>query len=343
MKIYSINKKQHSIYGTIGAIFIATAHFFIYHMPMQNVMKDMLLFVEVAACKSFTLAANNLEIPTSTLSRRIAALEKSLGVRLFNRNSRHVELTDPGKTFFERCDSIVSEAHAAREALTTASKTISGKIRLAAPPDFCLYCSAILIDFARLYPDISLEVQLQQSWVDIIGDAYDLNIRVGDMPSSNLVARKLNEFSSALYASPKLLETYATPQHPNDLLDIPTIRISRGTLWKLHKEDETVIIAPNSSFTVNSITLVADLTTAGLGVAELGTGLGDDFMKEGLLVPILPDWHLPSIPVYAVTASKDIPNRVSLFIDFLSKRLQSVVPLATLQQAQRHRKVALRS
>lgn len=288
-------------------------------------MKDMIYFVEVATCKSFTQAANNLEIPASTLSRRIAAYEKNLGVRLFNRNSRKVELTESGKTFFERCDYIVNESYLAKEELTSASKTISGKIRLATPADFCLYCGDMLIDFAKAYPDISLEIQSQETWVDLIGGPFDINIRVGDMPSSNLVARKLNEFNSSLYASPALLEQYPLPKHPNDLLELPSVRVHRNTLWKLQKGSKTVIIAPRSRFTANSIALLTEFATAGLGVAELGNGLGDSLVSDGQLIRVLPDWQLPSISVYAVTASKEIPTRIALFIDYLSKRLQGVM------------------
>ena len=287
-------------------------------------MKDMLFFVEVATCKSFTQAANNLDIPTSTLSRRIAAYEKYLGVRLFNRNSRRVELTESGKAFFDRCEYIVNESYQAKEELTTASKTISGKIRLATPADFCLYCGDIIIDFAKEYPDISLEIQSQEAWVDLISGPFDINIRVGDMPSSNLVARKLNEFNSSLYASPKLFERYPVPKHPNDLLALPTVRVNRNTLWKLQKGSKTIIIAPRSRFTANSISLLTEFATAGLGVGELGSGLGKSLVEEGRLVHVLPDWQLPSISVYAVTASKETPTRVSLFIDFLSKKLQAL-------------------
>lgn len=288
-------------------------------MP-KNLLTDMPLFVEVARRKSFTLAAEVLNMPDSTVSRRISALEKELGVRLLNRNSRNVEMTESGREFFEYCENIVAEAAAARDLLLDNAKTPSGRVRVSLRNDIYLsYLSEAFLEFARKWADIQLHTVFNQYWIDLLTEPFDLDIRVGnEMPSSALVARRLGCARPALYAAPALLADHPAPAVPADLDRIPVVGlVSAGDQLKLTRagQTETVTLRLTHQFTCACACL--NFALAGLGLILLSPRQAEPHLKTGSLVRLLEDWDPPGEDVYLVAASNWVPRRVRLFMEHL--------------------------
>lgn len=293
---------------------------------MDRMLRDIPFFVEVAKTKSFTIAAENMDVPISTLSRRITSMEKDLGVRLFNRNTRNVELTESGKSFFENCSFILTEVENARERLLQNLKSPRGRVRISLPGDiFHTYMRGVLSRFAAQYPDIELEVHFSSRWVDLMTEPFDLEVRVGVLPDSGLKARKLATVYPAVYASRKLMEFYPMPQKPEDLKNIPCIILDvQGNTWELNKEKVRKVISVPTAHVVNNMGLVMEFLTAGLGAACLVAPFANIIEESHELVRLLPDWVGPDLDVSIVMASSQVPLRVRLFADFLANHFSSM-------------------
>lgn len=284
---------------------------------LNRLLRDLPLFVEVAKQKNFTRAADVLEMPLSTISRRIQALEKELGVPLFYRSARKVELTESGKAFFERCGFIMAEAEAAWEELARNMKTPAGRVRISVPADiYHVYLRGAFGSFAAQWPGIQLYVNFSQRWVDLLSEPYDLDIRIGPLPDSNLKARKLVTLRPALYASPKLLEFYPAPEKPADLSKLPCI-IAHNGVWVMSKGEQTESVSVHPAHVVNSGGIALELALAGLGVTWLVPVIASRYEESGELVPLLPGWTYPSADINIVMASSQVPKRVRLFVEHL--------------------------
>ncbi len=286
---------------------------------MKNLLRDMPLFVEVARQKNFTAAADILEMPVSTLSRRIAAMEKHLGLPLFNRNSRNVELTDSGKIFYERCDFIVADALDALDAVTQNMNKPSGWVRFSVPGDvYMSFFADSLSAFAKKWPEIHLSIHFSDRAVDLLTEPFDLDLRVGDLPDSSLKARRIASGRPAIYASPKLLEKYFVPKKPEDLKKLPCITYSQwGSTWNLSKNGKNVAVSLQPVHAFNSFIAPLNFILNGSGLASLPPKLANPIVKKGELVQVLPDWHLPTINAYLVMASSQVPRQVRLLIEHL--------------------------
>ena len=173
---------------------------------LLEVLPDMVLFVAVAKAESFTRAARALAMPVSTVSRRLGEMETRLGVQLLTRTTRQVVLTDIGAIYFERCRAIVDAAEAAQAELQGQSAVPRGRLRISATADFALtYLTPVFEEFATRFPEVSFELDLTPRSVDLVAENFDVAIRMGQLPDSQLVARKLGASARGLYASPAYL------------------------------------------------------------------------------------------------------------------------------------------
>src|SRR6267154_2495624 len=259
----------------------------------------MRLFVEVARTKSFRRAADALDMPNSTLSRHIAELEKTIGLRLLHRSTRKVELTEAGEVYFKRCQSIVEEARIAHESLLDVVERPTGTLRVSMPADLATdYLAPIIADFAKTYPLIAFEFDLSPRLVDLQTEPFDLAIRIGPPPT-----------------------------HPNDL-DRHVVCIVQGATRlgevarTFHRGDESVDVMIGTRFAMNSVALSRALAVGGVGLAVLNNVLALDDVTLRRLVRVLPDWRLAPVQVHAVTETRLLPARTRLFIDFLKARLR---------------------
>ena len=286
-------------------------------------LHSMELFAEVAKARSFSRAALVLGLPKSTLSRRVAELERSVGLSLLNRSTRKMELTGAGELYLERCLRIVEEAQVAHEELQALTATPSGLLRINMPATFATDVMAeILLGFARRHPEVAFHVNLASlEHADRVAEPCDLTIKIGELPDSSRIARTLGALRVVLYASEAYLLTHGSPAHPSELAGHECIGFraqdnGASTRWQLVRGDERVSVMPGSRFSVNDAGMARRLAMLGAGIAALG-GDQTELESSGGLRRVLPEWSLGPFPVHVVTETRLLPARARAFVDYL--------------------------
>ncbi|WP_319466818.1 LysR family transcriptional regulator [uncultured Pseudodesulfovibrio sp.] len=291
---------------------------------VQKFLNDVPLLVEVAKQKSFTKAAETLGIGVSTLSRRIKLLEERMGVQLFYRDTRNVELTDNGSYLLDRCGFILEETQKAYDSVVMNMQKPSGLIRVCIFRD--LYerlLKQTILDFATSWPDIQIELTFVEHPVDMRTAPYDVAFFLGQSVAPSLVAQKLLTIEPHLYASPALLEQYPIPDEPTDLHRLPCIVLQRfGCRWPMHNGNKQVVVEVEPHYIFSSVGVCLDFALAGHGVAMIREGDAEPDEKAGRLVRVLPEWSAGFVhDVSMVTGSSQLPRRVRLFMDHILSHL----------------------
>lgn len=286
---------------------------------MKDLFRDLPIFVEVGRQMSFSRAAERLEMPLATLSRRIAALEKSLGLPLFWRGPRKIEFTENGRQFYGRLKPIVAEVEAAREELLESNQAPQGPVRFSAQTDIYQdYLTGVPAAFAARWPGVSLYGQYSDRWVDLRSEPFDVEIRNMPVADSTLVSRRLASGRPGLYGAPGFLEKIKAPVRPAELAEIPCIILAqRGFNWELSKSDELEKVSVRAAHTVGGMRMALELCLAGLGLAPLATFVAKPHEAKGELVKVLPDWSLPETEINLVMANRKQPKRIRLFVEYL--------------------------
>jgi DNA-binding transcriptional LysR family regulator len=258
----------------------------------MELLNDMALFVEVANTLSFRRAADATGVPNSTLSRRISALEKAIGLRLLHRTTRRVELTEAGQIYYERSRRIVEEARMAHEQLGQLLAQPSGVLRASLPVDFAtIYMAPLIAEFARRYPGIAFDFDLTPRRVDLVSEPFDVAIRMGELTDSNLIARLLARLPVGVYASPRYLEVSGEPAQASDLAQHECLSFPRAGKWVLHRGADTVEVEVGGRFLINSVGMLRRLATLDLGVILLPEEIAADDVAAGRLLRVLPSWQ----------------------------------------------------
>lgn len=293
---------------------------------MNPLFRDMPLFVEVARNKSFSRAAARLDMYTSTLSRRIAALEKEVGVPLFLRTTRNVELTTGGKLLLERCEFLLAEADYALESVVGNMTRPAGPVRVSLfEYSYHAVLKGVFTGFAAKWPDVQLSVTFNDRPVDLLSEPYDVDFRVGPLPDSTLVARRVLTVEPQIFASPALLERYPMPEKPEDLATMPCLVLNRiGSAWRLHRGREQVVCSVRPRHVFSSISLCQEFVLAGQGVALLRKHLAVEDVKAGRLVRLLPEWTGTRHELFMVRAPGQPPKRVQVFMDYMGEFFDSL-------------------
>lgn len=280
-------------------------------------LDDALIFTRVVECHSFTQAAQSLGMQKSTVSRRIALLEERLGVRLLNRTTRKLRLTEVGQAYYERCRQIMLDFAEAEQAVMQLQQAPSGLLRITAPIEFGqLFLGRVLGEFMRQYPQISAEVELTSRDVDPLEEGVDIAIQVGQPRDSTLIARKLFESRRRLCASPAYLAQHGTPRTVQELaghraLHLP---VDSPRHWPLLGEN----IACQRVLACNNITLAREAALAGAGIVALPVMISEAAVQDGELIELLPEARLSTGELYAVYPSRRFQAmKVKAFLDFL--------------------------
>ena len=283
---------------------------------------DLLLFARIVAEGSFSRAAERLSMPKSTLSRRITALEAQLGERLLLRTTRKLVVTDFGNVVLSHAQQVTSEVEATLALTQQRQVQPSGRLRVSMPADFANETmTALITRFLQQYQAISLELDLSQRRVDIIGENFDLAIRMGSLPDdASLAARQLAMFSAAMYAAPSYLEQHGEPQEPEALMEHQTLRLlarnAEPALWRLKNGTQSWEGIPPGIATANSPEMLRRLALAGLGITLISEHFAQCHLRDGSLIRILPDWHAPEYNAWAVFPGRRLmPARTRVFID----------------------------
>lgn len=290
-----------------------------------SALHDVVLFVEVARTRSFSAAGRNLGVSNPTLSRRIAAMEERFRVRLFDRTTRRVELTDAGQRYFDRCAHLADEARLADEALRDDAEQPGGHLRLSMPVDLGVhFIGPALHEFARRHPRITFELDLSPRRRDLVGEPVDVAFRLGAVAGDQLVVRRIGWVTQPLFAAPSYLEARGHPGAPADLVRHECILLPGPRLeatWQLANGPQSAQVTVQGRFATNNVGMMKMLAERGSGIAALQPALALEALDRGRLQPVLPGWELSRLPLYAVTTSHLQPVRARLLVDFLASRL----------------------
>ncbi|MGN6105657.1 MAG: LysR family transcriptional regulator [Kofleriaceae bacterium] len=292
-------------------------------------LNDIVVFTKVVETRSFTGAAEQLGLPKSTVSRKLAQLEERLGVRLVQRTTRKLALTDIGQAYYERCARIVSDLAAAEQLVTDMQATPRGRVRVTAPVDLSTrYLGAIVADFVATHADVNVELEASDRIVDLIEEGFDVAVRFGTLPESTLIARRLCSVVSCLVATPDYLARRGTPTNIEELDSHDRVLFTpspRAQSWTLVHGDATYEFSRPARFASNNVGAVRDAVLAGAGISALSDFMVAADIAAGALVPVLPEWLGRPIDVHAVyPARQNLPPRLSLFLDHLARAFDPV-------------------
>lgn len=290
-------------------------------------LNDIIVFTKVVETKSFTGAADALGLPKSTVSRKLAQLEERLGVRLVQRTTRKLALTEIGEAYYERCARIVADIQSAEQVVTDMQATPRGRLRLTASVDFSTrWLGGIVADFLAAHPDINIELEATDRIVDLIEEGFDLAVRFGPLPESTLIARRLTALSLVLCASPEYLAKRGTPKTIDELDEHDHVLFtpsSRNQSWTLvGPGDATYEFGRPARFASNNFGSVIEVARAAGGISLISEFMISTEIKSGTLVPVLPEWRTRPSEAHAVYAARqNMPPRLTLFLDHLVKSL----------------------
>jgi len=285
---------------------------------------DLLLFARIVESGSFTRAASRVNLPKSTVSRRLALLETTLGERLLQRTTRKLVVTEFGASLYEHARRVADEVDAAGALAQHRQGEPSGKLRISAPGDFANSgLNEVIARFLERYPAVKLEMDLTPRRVDLVAENFDIAIRMGDLPDdATLSARPITLEQPGLYAAPSYLARRGIPEHPDDL-DLHDVLCilsrSGGALpWTLTRGKLRWERALNARLTANSPDLLARIASRGAGIALSSTLFAQPYMHTGELVRVLPEWDMPTANGWAVFPSRKlIPAKTRAFLEMI--------------------------
>ena len=285
---------------------------------------DLLVFARVVEHGSLSRAAQRLGLPKSTVSRRLALLEQRLGERLLLRTTRRQALTELGQHLLEHARQVAAEVDAVAALSEHRQATPSGRLRVTMPADFAnLLLTDALAAFVAQHPGISLELDLSPRRVDLLGENFDLAVRMGELPDdAMLAARRLAVFPVGLFAAPAYLGARGLPDNPDALASHDSVRLlgrnGEPVRWTLIQGEQRWEGTPPGRAAANSPELLVRLACAGSGIAAVPTHYAAPLLRRGELVRVLPDWCLPEQTAWAVFPERKLmPAKTRAFIDML--------------------------
>ncbi|MRX10230.1 LysR family transcriptional regulator [Pseudoduganella sp. FT25W] len=294
---------------------------------------DLLLFARIVECGSFSLAAERVQLPKSTVSRRISLLEGQLGERLLQRTTRKLVLTEFGASLLEHARKVADETEAAGALVQHRQVAPSGLLRVSMPADFAnVAVSAVLAKFMDRYPAISLELDLSPRRVDLVAEGFDVAIRMGNLPDdATLAARRITFSSLALYASPLYTNLRGLPEHPDDLfkhdlLSLPP-RLNGLIRWNLLRGKTSWERELPVRLLANSPELLVRMASTGIGIGASTEAIARPYLQRGELVRVLPEWAFPQVTGWAVFPGRRLmPAKTRVFIDMLQEAFDTGAP-----------------
>jgi DNA-binding transcriptional LysR family regulator len=286
---------------------------------MGDRFEELRTFIAVSEAGGFAAAARRLSLATSAVSRRVRELEIRLGTQLIRRNTRHLQLTDAGRLLHERSLRVLLDLEDAEDEVASGEASITGRLRVTAPVSFTTHCLApVLSEFLDAHPRVTLEIDTDDRIVDIIGEGYDLAIRISKLRDSGLAARRIATIRHVCCASPALLDRLGRPHVPEDLSSLPGIRygnVEEGQYWKFAGGRSPAV---QSRLALMNGEAIREAAIAGVGVAMLPTFIAHEAIRRGALEVILADHMRAPIAIHAVyPASRNPSRRQRAFIDFL--------------------------
>jgi len=299
-------------------------------MEQKNISADdLILFATIVEQESLVRAAEHLGMPKATVSRRLSNLEAALGQRLLLRTTRRLTLTEFGQEFLDHSRRVAEEVATVQDFVRSQDAQPHGRLRVSMPGDYAKqHFSRAIATFIETYPEIQLDIDLSSRRVDLIGERFDLAIRMGALDNdATLVARKLDEQSFGLYASPIYLALHPAPKHPDDLQNHASVRLlsARGSAvpWTLTRGKEIWEGIPPGRLTLNSPDMIQQLLLDGAGIGALPDRFVAEDVRRNRLVRVLPRWNLPAVPAWAVMPMRRyLPAKTRAFLAHIERFME---------------------
>ena len=293
-------------------------------------------FIRIAERASFSAVARDMQITQSSVSKSIRALESSLGVRLVNRSTRSVTLTEAGRRYYERCRIILSDLDEAEAAVGDLNAGVKGTLNIAAPVPFGLmFISPRVVRFKGLYPALAINLDLNDLPVNLVENNIDVAIRLGHPDAPGLAVRKLGSSPFITVASPAYLTAHGMPDSPKRLTAHRCLVYSneeRPLEWGYTGATGYRGVTVTGEYMSNNLLALKDAALAGIGIARLPLWMVDAEIKSGLLRPVLERFQIPPFGIHAVFPSvRQIPVKVKYFVDFIRHELMSIQYFSGLQ------------
>lgn len=284
-------------------------------------VSDLEIFSRVVTAGNMSAAGREMGLSPAVVSKRISHLEQRLAARLFQRTTRQLTLTETGQGFYDRVVNILAGIEEA-EAFVTRRNTIPrGRLKVTAPTAFGrMHIAPYLGDFTQMYPDISLDLDLTDSFVDIVGAGFDAAIRVAELEDSSLVARKLAPSHRVICAAPGYLDKNGTPETLAELAKHNCLAPTTQEVWRLQGPNGPESVRVNGNIRTNSTEVVREAVLAGVGIALRSTWDVGTELQDGRLKVILPEFQQsPRVAIYAVYPCRQyVPAKLRVFVDYLA-------------------------
>jgi len=292
----------------------------------MDALNRMAVFAAVVEHGSMSAAARALAMSTSAVSQQVRQLERDSGVTLLHRSTRKLALTAAGEPFYEHCAAMVLAARRAQQQLAQSREAPSGELRLSAPVGFARHVAPALGGLLAAHPALTLKLLVDDARIDLIASRIDLAVRFGSLPDSAWVARRLCAFEWLLCASPAWLQAQGQPMRPEDLLSQQWLAFAReGSALHLAlqgPQGDTRELRIEARISSNNQFSLQQMCVAGLGMARLARVDVQEELQAGRLVPVLPEWTLEPLDVWAVTPQRDAqPAKVRMAIEALQHYL----------------------
>ncbi|ACA19138.1 transcriptional regulator, LysR family [Methylobacterium sp. 4-46] len=296
-------------------------------MPHPQVLRDLALFVEVAKRKSFSQAAVALNVPISSLSRRITQFEAAIGLRLLDRTTRKLALTPHGEAYYERAIRVVEEAQHSFDEMIAQARGPSGLLRISVPAEEWVmrHLPGVIGAFLRTHEQVRVHVELRAAGTDAAAEDCDLAILTAPPREASMVARRLGSLETGLFAAPAYLARVGTPRHPGELAQHALLAAAPGgESLELRRDDEVVTVTASGAVSCTSGPLARRFAASGDGLALLPLidGHGPAFRR------VLPEWSGPPVPVLLVTTSHLTPAKARAFIEVAGRELSALLGVA---------------
>ena len=289
---------------------------------MTGRLAGMIVFAQVVEAKSFSAAAERLGMSKSLVSRKVSALERSLSVKLLNRSTRKLSLTDAGAIFYEHCAAIVQQMELAEQRVTQTQSEPAGLVRVTAVPAFAArHVLPAVTEFHQLYPKIQVKLSCSNRTLDLGEEGFDLGIRVSFRPAENLVARKLTDNRAVLCATPAYLKQHGMPRRIEDIGEHDCVLFSvlapKG-MWTFRRDGRKYSVQVSGTLETDDMDAVRSAVLAGLGIGLLPSYMVGAELRQGQLVPLLRHYQaMPESGIYLVyLPNRTLPSRVRALIDF---------------------------
>jgi len=293
-------------------------------------LNQLAIFIGVVDEGSFTAAGKALNVPKSRISRMVADLESSLGVRLLQRSTRQISLTQVGADYYNNCKHLVSEIMDVHKVISDRQDHPHGVLRISVP---MVVGSGIfgrfVARFQKIYPDVRVEISHTDRQVNLIEEKFDLGLYLGELPESSLVARTIADTETIICASPEYLAQLGPLTAPKDLANLDVVKIGEGmqdeTFEFIHDSGEHTSVKVKPSIVTNHISAAMNCIIQGAGVGIVPMFMAGEYILSGRMIPILPDWKLKPEPISVVYPSRQyLSLKVRHFIDFLVKEIEEL-------------------